>query len=81
MSKKMRCPSYKDKLFLFFFLVTRVNHLSSFVTNGAADKGVEGGFIVGARDEDLVLADDGSEICLLVVHNGNSSDNVLKVSD
>jgi hypothetical protein len=32
--------------------------------------------MVGTRDKDLV-SEDGKDICLLVVHIGNSSGNVL----
>jgi hypothetical protein len=32
--------------------------------------------VVGTRDEELVL-EDGKDICLLIMHTGNSCGNVL----
>jgi hypothetical protein len=59
--------------------------LSSHPTDCATDRDYEGRArdgvnlgksMVGTRDKDLV-SEDGKDICLLVVHIGNSSDNVL----
>lgn len=60
----------------FFFLVTRVDSQSSFVTNGAADNAHESS-VVGARDVDPVSGYESNDICLLLVHYINSSSNAL----
>jgi hypothetical protein len=60
--------------------------LSSHPTDCATDKDsrgcardgvILGKYVVGTRDKELVSKEDGKDICLLVVHTGNSSGNVL----
>jgi hypothetical protein len=47
-------------------------------SGGSARDGVIlGKYVVGTLDEELVSEDDGKDICLLVVHTGNSSGDVL----
>jgi hypothetical protein len=47
-------------------------------SGGSARDGVIlGKYVVGTLDEELVSEDEGKDICLLVVHTGNSSCDVL----
>jgi hypothetical protein len=72
--------------FFFFLLVTSVNPVSSHPTDCAADSDSGGRArdgvilsksVVGTLNEELVSEEDGKDICLLVVHTGNSSRDVL----
>ena len=47
------------------------------VEGGAQDGVISVKFVVGTRDEELVSEDDGKDICLLVMHKGNSNSDVL----
>jgi len=81
------CPSFHLwDILLFFPPGNSVNPVSSHPTDCAADRDsggrardgvILGKSMVGTLDEELVSEEDGKDICLLVVHTGNFSGDVL----